>query len=67
MKYLISWAEENDLRIFNIASASKENIVQLIRTPVDFANNFMAKHYNISIRTLKMSLTKSTANLTRLY
>jgi hypothetical protein len=67
MKYLISWAEENDLRIFNIASASKENIVQLIRTPADFANNFMAKHYNISIRTLKMSLKKSTANLTRLY
>ncbi|MGD1151563.1 MAG: hypothetical protein ABR911_01615 [Syntrophales bacterium] len=67
MKYLISWAEENDLRIFNIASESKETIVRLIRTPADYANSFMAKHYNISIRTLKMSLKKSTANLTRLY
>ena len=67
MKYLISWAEENDLRIFNIASESKETIMQLIRTPSDYANSLMAKHYNISIRTLKMSLKKSTANLTRLY
>lgn len=66
-KELISWAEENDLRIFNIASDSKEAIMQLIRTPTDYANSFMAKHYHISVRTLKTSLKKSLANLTRLY
>ncbi len=67
MEELISWAEENDLRIFNIASESKEAVMQLIRAPANYANIFMAKHYHISVRTLKMSLTKSVANLTRLY
>ena len=67
MENLIRWAEENDLRIFNIASESKEAVMQLIKTPANYANGFMAKHYHISIRTLKMSLTQSVANLTRLY
>jgi hypothetical protein len=67
MENLMSWAKENDLRIFNIASESKEAVIQLIKTPANYANGFMAKHYHISIRTLKMSLTESIANLTRLY
>ena len=67
MENLVRWAEGNDLRIFKIASESKEAVMRLIKTPADYANGFMAKHYHISIRTLKMSLTNSVANLTRLY
>ena len=67
MENLIRWAEVNDLRIFNIASESKEAVMQLIKTPANYADGFMAKYYNISIRTLKMSLKNSVANLTRLY
>lgn len=67
MENLIRWAKGNDLRIFNVASESKEAIMQLIQTPANYADGFMAKHYRISIRTLKTSLKNSTANLSRLY
>lgn len=64
---LLNWARENDLRIFNIASASKADIVKLVKTPAEYANTFMARHFHISVRTLKMSLKESTGNLTRLH
>jgi len=67
MENLIIWAEENDVRIFNIAFESKESVMHLIEKPADYANEFMARHYNISIRTLKKSLKSSVGNLTRLY
>jgi len=67
LKELLTWAEENDLRIFNVAAECEKSVIQLIRTPAEYANSFMANHYHISIRTLKMSLKQSVANLTRLY
>ncbi len=66
LKEFLSWAEETDLRIFNIASDSKA-IMQLIRTPAGYANSFMAKHYRISVRTLKVSLKESVAGLARFH
>lgn len=66
-KEFLTWAEENDLRIFNIASECKTSGMQLIRKPAEYANSFMANHYHISIRTLKMSLKQSVARLIRDY
>lgn len=51
--HILTWSQENDGRIYEIADESERSTKSLIITPSSYVNSAIATYYQISIRTLK--------------